>query len=77
MKGFAFIVYLLLQIIIAMFAWWQVMGLLPALDYFSSFNQVTPGMWVLVGIKVFGLVVAILFFFLIKHLYQKLRVKLK
>ena len=63
------------RIVALLVAIWQVVGLLPALSYFSNFESVSGGILVVVGIKVLALIVGLLIFFGLGRVNQRIRAK--
>ncbi len=52
MREIVLVLILIIRVVAALVAVWQVIGLLPVLTWFTAINQVTPGMWVMVIIKI-------------------------
>jgi len=72
MRKIALVLILILRVVAALVAVWQVIGLLPVLTWFTAIDQVTPGIWVMAIIKVVILLVCILGFFGLKRLAKRL-----
>lgn len=73
MRKIALVFVLVVRVLSALAAAWQVVGLLPVLTWLSALGTVTVGMWFMFGIKVLILLVCLFAFFGLKRLASRLR----